>query len=187
MPPSMAEHSDILETSNFSGKGPAAVGSYAGLGPYGTYDMAGNVKEWCFNSDGSRYILGGASTEPKYMYQEPDARSPLDRSAANGFRLAKYLKPAPLPETQTAQVSFQSVDYRNIKPVADSVFRIYLGLYSYDRTPLDAKMESVDDSSPYWRRERISFITNVSSRFSIFRRTSRLHTRQWCTSQGQRL
>ena len=155
---SMSEHSDILEASNFSGKGPALVGSYAGLGPYGTYDMAGNVKEWCFNSDGSRrYILGGASTEPKYMYQEPDARQPLDRSATNGFRLAKYLKPGPLPEAQTSQVSFQSIDYRNAKPIPDSVFRIYQGLYSYDRTPLDAKIESVDDTSPYWRRERISF------------------------------
>jgi eukaryotic-like serine/threonine-protein kinase len=155
---SMAEHSDILETSNFSGKGPAPVGSYAGLGPYGTYDMAGNVKEWCFNSDGGRrYILGGASNEPKYMYQEPDARSPLDRSATNGFRLVKYLKEALPPEAQTANISFQSVDYRNVKPVPDSVFRIYQGIYSYDRTPLEAKIESVDDSSPYWRRERISF------------------------------
>ncbi|MGC1648983.1 MAG: SUMF1/EgtB/PvdO family nonheme iron enzyme, partial [Candidatus Sulfotelmatobacter sp.] len=155
---SMSEYSDILDTSNFSGKGPAPVGSYAGLGPYGTYDMAGNVKEWCFNSDGSRrYILGGDSTEPKYMYQEPDARPPLDRSASNGFRLAKYLRPAPLPEALTSQVSIQSIDYRNVKPVPDAVFRIYRGLYSYDRTPLDAKIESVDDSSPYWRRERISF------------------------------
>ena len=155
---SMGEHSDILETSNFSGKGPAPVGNYAGLGPYGTYDMAGNVKEWCFNSDGSRrYILGGDSTEPKYMYQEPDARPPLDRSASNGFRLVKYLKSEPLPEAQTSQVSFQSFDYRNAKPVPDAVFRIYRGLYSYDRTPLDAKLESVDDNSPYWRRERITF------------------------------
>ena len=31
----------ILQESNFSGKGPAAVGSYRGLGPYGTYVMAG--------------------------------------------------------------------------------------------------------------------------------------------------
>ena len=37
--------SGILDTSNFSGKSAAAVGSYPGLGPFGTYDMAGNVKE----------------------------------------------------------------------------------------------------------------------------------------------
>jgi predicted esterase len=155
---SMSEHSDILETSNFSGKGPAPVGSYPGLGPYGTYDMAGNVKEWCFNSDGSRrYILGGDSTEPKYMYGDPDARLPLDRSAGNGFRLVQYLKPAPLPEAQTSAISFKSIDYRNAKPIPDAVFRIYRGLYSYDQTPLDAKIESVDDRSSYWRRERISF------------------------------
>ena len=43
--------STIVQVSNFSMKGPAPVGSYPGLGPFGTYDMAGNVKEWCFNSD----------------------------------------------------------------------------------------------------------------------------------------
>ncbi len=150
--------SGILDTSNFSGKGPAAVGSYPSLGPFGTYDMAGNVKEWCFNSDGSRqYILGAASTEPRYMYQEPDARPPFDRSESNGFRLVKYLQAKPLPESLLSSVSFKSVDYRNIKPVTDNVFQIYAGLYSYDRTPLDARIESDDDSSPDWRRQRISF------------------------------
>ena len=155
---SMREDSSILETSNFSGKGPARVGSYGGLGPFGTYDMAGNVKEWCFNSNGDRrLILGGDSTEPKYMYQEPDARLPLDRSSSNGFRLVKLLKPGPLAEVLISQVNFQSIDYRNAKPVSGAVLRIYQDLYSYDRTPLDAKTESIDDSSPYWRRERISF------------------------------
>jgi eukaryotic-like serine/threonine-protein kinase len=155
---SFGADSSILETSNFSGKGPAPVGSYDGLGPFGTFDMAGNVKEWCFNSNGDRrFILGGASNEPKYMYQEPDAESPLDRSATNGFRLVKSLKPLPFPEALTSAVNFQRADYRNAKPISDSVFRIYEGLYSYDRTPLDPKIESVDDSSPYWRRERISF------------------------------
>jgi dienelactone hydrolase len=154
----MGRFSDILQVSNFSGKGPAPVGSYSGLGPFGTYDMAGNVKEWCLNSSGDRkYILGGASTDVPYMYSQPDARLPFERLATHGVRLVKYLHSDALPETLTAPVSFKTADYRNVKPVPDSVFRIYESLYSYDRTPLDAKVESEDDSSPYWRRQRITF------------------------------
>ena len=33
--------------SAISRGGHGRVGSTGGLGPYGTYDMAGNVKEWC--------------------------------------------------------------------------------------------------------------------------------------------
>ena len=151
-------YSDILELSNFSAKGPAPVGSYSGIGPFGTYDMAGNVKEWCFNAVGDRrYILGGASTDPVYMYQEADARLPFDRSSANGIRLVKYLHPETITQMLTAPVNIVTVDYRNAKPVPDAVFKVYESLYSYDRTPLDAKIESQDDSSPDWRRERITF------------------------------
>ena len=58
----------------------------------GAYDMAGNVKEWCLNEadSGKRYIMGGAWNEPTYMFNDPDARSPFDRSANFGFRCAKY-------------------------------------------------------------------------------------------------
>src|SRR6266404_2478370 len=154
----MGRFSDILEVSNFSGKGPAPAGNYSGLGPFGTYDMAGNVKEWCLNSSGDRkYILGGASTDLPYMYNQPDARLPFERLATHGVRLVKYLRPDALSETLTAPISFEAADYRNMKPVPDSVFHIYEGLYSYDRTPLEAKIESEDDSSPYWRRQRITF------------------------------
>jgi eukaryotic-like serine/threonine-protein kinase len=151
-------YSDILQESNFAGKGPAKVGSYPSLGPFGTYDMAGNVKEWCLNSSGDRkYILGGASTDPPYMYQEADARLPFDRSTTNGIRLVKYLNAGPLDENLTAPLSFERADYRNVKPVSDEIFRVYERMYAYDRTPLDAKVESQEDSSPYWRRERITF------------------------------
>jgi eukaryotic-like serine/threonine-protein kinase len=151
-------YSDIVLESNFAGMGPAKVGSFPGLGPFGTYDMAGNVKEWCLNSlEDRKYIVGGASTDPPYKYQEPDAVPPFDRSATNGIRLAKYLTPGPLTENLTAPVSFALADYRNVKPVSDDVFRIYEGMYAYDRTPLDAKIESEDDSSANWRRQRITF------------------------------
>jgi formylglycine-generating enzyme required for sulfatase activity len=97
--------SDILFQSNFSRKGPARVGSYPGIGPFGTYDMAGNVKEWAFNASGDRrYILGGASTDFSYQYQEPDARPPFERSSTHGVRLTKYLHSEPLPDVLTAPI-----------------------------------------------------------------------------------
>ncbi len=154
----MGIYSDILQVSNFSRKGPAKVGTYPGMGPFGTYDMAGNVKEWCLNPLGDRkFILGGASTDVPYMYSEPDAHPPFDRSATNGFRLIKLASPEPLAASLTVPLSFQKSDYRSFKPVSDSVFQMYERMYAYDRSPLDAKIESEDDSSPYWREQRITF------------------------------
>ncbi len=148
--------SDILSFSNFDGKGPAAVGSHQGLGPYGTYDMAGNVKEWTWNEVGSRrYILGGAWNESKYMFAVEDARAPFDRSAALGFRCAKYSSPP--AESLTRPIDTLNRDYSKEKPVPDSVFAFYKSLYSYDHTELDPKVEAVEDSSKYWRREKVSF------------------------------
>jgi eukaryotic-like serine/threonine-protein kinase len=154
----MGIYSDILQASNFSRKGPVKVGTYPGTGPFGTYDMAGNVKEWCLNSlEDRKFILGGASTDMPYMYSEPDAHPPFDRSATNGFRLIKSANPEPLSERLTVPLSFQKSDYRSFKPVPDSVFQMYERMYAYDRSPLDAKIESEDDSSPYWREQRITF------------------------------
>jgi eukaryotic-like serine/threonine-protein kinase len=154
----MGRFSDIVLASNFARKGPAKVGSYPGLGPFGTYDMAGNVKEWCLNSaDAGRYLLGGAYSDLPYMYQQPETRTPLDRSPVNGIRLVKYLHPETLPAALEAPASFEAADYRNFKPVSDAVFRIYESEFAYDRTPLDPKVESEDDSSPYWRKERVTF------------------------------
>ena len=148
--------SDILKVSNFDGKGPAPVGSHRGLTPWGAYDMAGNVKEWCWNAAGDRrYLPGGAWSDPGYMFSAVDAQPPFDRSATNGFRCVKYT--APVPDEQTASVERLTRDYSRETPASDEAFRIYRGFYAYDKTPLNAAIESTDDSSPYWRQQKIVF------------------------------
>jgi formylglycine-generating enzyme required for sulfatase activity len=146
--------SDILRFSNFDNKGPAPVGSYQGLGDYGTYDMAGNVKEWCWNAGGDRrYILGGSWDEPTYMFRlRRDARSPFERLPTHGFRCARYDAPAAAVLTP---IDSAASDAR--KPAGDDVFEAYRGMYAYDRSPLEARIEATDDASPDVRKETVSF------------------------------
>ena len=116
------------------------------------------MREWCWNAAGDRrYTLGGAWNDPTYLYQGPEIVGPWDRSPTQGFRCARYESP-PAAEI-LAPVEFGAItrDYAREKPVSDEIFSAYRSLYSYDRTPLDARVESVDDSSPHWRKETISF------------------------------
>jgi formylglycine-generating enzyme required for sulfatase activity/dienelactone hydrolase/predicted Ser/Thr protein kinase len=147
----------VVPFSNFDGNGPTAVGSRQALHPFGTYDMAGNVKEWVSNDSGDsrRYILGGGWDEPTYVFNEPDARSPFDRSKTFGFRLVKYAgDPQPVLATT---VAWPTRDYSKEKPANDQVFQAYRRVYAYDRKPFRADVQSVDDSDESWRREQVTF------------------------------
>jgi eukaryotic-like serine/threonine-protein kinase len=140
---------DILTISNFDDRGPAPVGRYRGLGPFGTYDMAGNVKEWCWNAvpDTRRFLLGGAWNEAKYTFADYDARPPFERAPTFGFRLAKYIRP--VPDAVAAPVPIERPDQRVVtkRPVGDEVFAVYRRQRAYDRTPLNAVVESTEETA----------------------------------------
>jgi dienelactone hydrolase len=147
---------EILLVSNFDGAGTAPVGSYAGVGRFGTYDMAGNVSEWCLNTGGDdqRYILGGAWSEPIYRYQDTAVAAPLDRSNIFGMRLIKT--DGTLTAAATTPVENPLYDFRNEQPIGDDAFEIIRGMFAYDRTPLDAVVESVEETHEHWREEVVS-------------------------------
>ena len=153
---------DILRVSNFDSRGPVKVGERAGLGPWGTLDMAGNVKEWCVNGandESMRYILGGGWNEPNYRYTEADARSPWERAPTFGLRLMKDReeRPAGAIDDTTAPIAQVYGDPKSVVPVSDALFEVYRRFYTYDRSALAAKTEAVDETPPYWRVETVSF------------------------------
>jgi len=146
--------SDILNLSNFSGKESAPVGSLDGLGQWGTYDMAGNVKEWCINAVGDeRYALGGSWLDATYQYREPDAIVPMERREGFGIRLVR--QDGPFTIEMMAEVRMGPAP--SVAPVDDATFAVYARMFDYDSLPLDAKVEEVDDTHAAWRKERVSF------------------------------
>ncbi len=147
--------SEILLWSNFDTKGPAPVGSYAGLGPTGTYDMAGNVREWCVNRTGEmRHILGGAWSDPDYLYRSTDAAPPHDRSAINGFRCMRTS--APPSDAALAAIEHPVEDHRQDTAIDDDLFAMVRRDFDYDDRALDPQVVSTDDTPPDWRHEVVT-------------------------------
>jgi dienelactone hydrolase len=149
----------VLPLSNIGGSSPMRVGSFL-PGPMGTYDMAGNVKEWGFNRLGSdRFILGGAWNEPSHLFFEPDARDPFSRLAGYGFRTVDYERAtaeqlAPLQRPIERRVPR---NYALETPASDAVFSAYVTQFGYDAMPLNATRVVADDTSAYWRKETVTY------------------------------
>jgi len=145
--------------SNFGGKGPVPVGSLPGITSYGAYDMAGNVREWCFNEvqDG-RLTWGGAWNDATYMFGNKSHAPAFDRSLKNGFRCVLYPDPEKIPEAAFHKIEYEEMrDFYKEKPVSDAIFQVYKDQFSYGKTDLNAQVESRDESSEDWIREKVSF------------------------------
>src|SRR5687768_3920490 len=148
----------IVPGSNFGGQGAVRGGTAAGMSGYGVFDMAGNVREWCFNSDReNRFVLGGGWSDATYLFNDAFTQPAFDRSVINGIRLVKYLKDEPNLRTAMRPVTRAYRDFSAEKPVSDAEFKTFLTLYDYDPLPLEAKIDERDTTDANMVREKITF------------------------------
>ena len=147
-PPSADRY--VVPMSNLSGRLTRA-GGYDGLGPYGTSDLIGNVREWSSNAtaDGLRFLLGRQASS-----YGPEALSPFDRSPLNGFRCVR--NDAPLPTAAAAPRPLLKRNFAAARPASDDAFRILRSLYAYDKRPLNAQVENVPSADADWTEQKIT-------------------------------
>jgi len=151
--------SKIIPISNFNSKGLEPVGKYQGVTSFGVYDMAGNVREWCWNEAPVGHIIrGGAWNDASYLYSYLSQLPSFNRSPKNGFRCVKYIDKEKISESTFQAIQYsEGTDFSKVKPVEDKIFAIYKSQVLYDKTDLIADSEEIENNHEEWTIEKITF------------------------------
>jgi dienelactone hydrolase len=149
----------VVPFSNLEGNGLLPTGVPRGISIGGVSDMAGNVREWCANDAGrsQRFILGGGWSDQKYAFVDAYAQPPMDRSAINGIRLAKYAPSDTSIAIASHPIPRAFTDYTRERPVSDAVYAGMRPQFDYDPVALEAKVEARDSTAEDWIAEKVSF------------------------------
>ncbi len=145
----------LLKKSNFSNQSVKKVGTN-GIGAHGTYDMAGNVREWSWNIFGGRGLtLGGAFSDPAYSASSATPSPRFVRSELIGFRTIRLLNPRDMNPFGDPINRAPPKPQEFYKPFTDDQFRIYSKNFEVGYMEQIPKIIYVDESHPTWIKERI--------------------------------
>ena len=148
--------------SNYNNQGPVQVGSLPGITSYGAYDLAGNVREWCWNdTEFGKLIRGGAWNNNTYSFGAYQQAPAFNRDETNGFRCVIYQDIDSIPGTAfnpMPKSELTDLDY-SFDPVSDEVFDIYKQSYNYDKSALDYEVLNQNESNEDWILEKVAFNT----------------------------
>jgi len=142
--------------ANFSSEGTLPVASLEfGMSPFGAYNMAGNVSEWCLNETSEGLITAGGSwRDPLYVFGYYGPYPAFHSSDRIGFRCA--LNGQDATGDQGAMRIEIADEVPRFTPAPEAQVKAWFARYEYARTPLDAQVVDVSETEA-WRRERITY------------------------------
>jgi eukaryotic-like serine/threonine-protein kinase len=145
--------------ANFTGAGTVPVESFEfGMSPFGCYQMAGNVSEWCLTEVSEGFTAAGGSWDDLlYVFTDLGAYPGFFSSDKLGFRCAKSAAGA---ADAVGDVRALRVDTSGrvpaYAPTSEASFKSMLSHFRYDRPPLAAEVV-VRTETDEWRREKITY------------------------------
>ena len=147
----------VERRANFDGRGTLPAESLEfGLSPFGCYQMAGNVAEWCRNQfDEGFATTGGSWGDPPYQFSNYGTFPGSYSSGKLGFRCVRN---APgVTGDQGAKPLHADAAVPVYKPAGEASFRAWQEqYYRYPQAPLDAQVVEVKETED-WRREKITY------------------------------
>jgi len=146
---------DTLEwRANFERDVTVPVDSFEfGMSPFGAYNMAGNVSEWCLNETSEGFIsAGGAWGEPVYTFANYGTFPGFYTSNRRGFRCAMNLGSTGNDGNLRIELNKEIPIYTRS---SDQDFARWVKAYDYVKSPLDPQLEKQETDA--WTRERITF------------------------------
>lgn len=113
----------ISRASNFDASGPGSATSATGIGPWGTVNTAGNVREWVWNQAGTQALaMGGAWSDYPGLYQDVYTVDPLNRAPQNGLRLMHTFGEPIEPALLDPVILVRESELTRREPINDDAF-----------------------------------------------------------------
>jgi eukaryotic-like serine/threonine-protein kinase len=147
----------VKDHANFSSNGTQPVDAFEfGMSPFGCYQMAGNVSEWCLTQTSQGFMASGGSWgDLLYVFTDLGAFPGFYHSNKIGFRCVLNSKDAiENEETKPIDTNHQVPVYT---PTSNEVFNALSSHYRYDKPPLDVEPIEIQETAE-WRREKVSYL-----------------------------